>query len=129
LWFAGEALDDQGVRDVAVEAMRAVFRRPIAERRIESPTFCHGVAGLLQVVVRFAHDTRLPAFSAAATELVDALLAAYEPDRPLAYASIEPGPNPVDRPGLLDGAPGVALALLAAATDTEPVWDRLFLLS
>jgi hypothetical protein len=129
LWFAGEALDDQGLCGVAVEAMHAVFRRPIPERRIESPTFCHGVAGLLQIAVRFAHDTRLPAFSAAATELVDGLLAAYEPDRPLGYASIEPGPNPVDRPGLLDGAPGVALALLAAATDTEPTWDRLFLLS
>jgi hypothetical protein len=30
---------------------------------------------------------------------------------------------------LLDGAPGVALVLLAAATPVEPTWDRLFLLS
>jgi lantibiotic biosynthesis protein len=29
----------------------------------------------------------------------------------------------------LDGAPGVVLVLLAAATDVEPSWDRLFLLS
>jgi hypothetical protein len=29
----------------------------------------------------------------------------------------------------LDGAAGVALALLAASTPCEPVWDRLFLLS
>jgi hypothetical protein len=35
----------------------------------------------------------------------------------------------VDRPGLLDGAPGAALVLLAAATDVEPAWDRVFLLS
>jgi hypothetical protein len=35
----------------------------------------------------------------------------------------------VDQPGLLDGAPGVILALLAASTDVEPIWDRLFLLS
>jgi hypothetical protein len=80
-------------------------------------------------VVRFANDTGLPAFSAAATELAYELLAAYEPSRPLAYASIEPGGNPVVRAGLLDGAPGVAMVLLAAATDTEPTWDRLFLLS
>ena len=80
-------------------------------------------------MVRFASDTGLPVFSDAAAELVDELLAAYEPGRPLAFASIEPGPNPVDRAGLLDGAPGVAMALLAAATETEPTWDRLFLLS
>lgn len=30
--------------------------------------------------------------------------------------------------GLLDGAAGVALVLLAVATDVDPSWDRLFLL-
>jgi hypothetical protein len=129
LWFAGDRLEDAGLREVAVEAMRAVLRRPMRERQIESPTFCHGVAGLLQIVLRFAHDTGVAAFANAAAELVDQLLAAYEPERPLGYASLEPGSNPVDRAGLLDGAPGVAMTLLAAATDAEPTWDRLFLLS
>jgi class I lanthipeptide synthase len=129
LWLAGDALDDTGLRELAVQAMLAVFRRPVPERRIESPTFCHGVAGLLQVVVRFAHDTGLSAFSAAAADLVDELLGAYRPERPLGFASLEPGANVVDRAGLLDGAPGVAMALFAAATATEPAWDRLFLLS
>jgi hypothetical protein len=129
LWFAGDALGDARLRELAVEAMQAVLRRPVNQRQIESPTFCHGVAGLLQIVLRFAHDTGLAAFAAAAAELVDQLLATYEPERPLAYASLEPGPNPVDRAGLLEGAPGVAMTLLAAATDAEPSWDRLFVLS
>jgi class I lanthipeptide synthase len=129
LWFAGAALDDTGLREVATEAMLAVLRRPVAERQIPSPTLCHGVAGLLQVTLRFAHDTARADFADAAAELVDQLLAAYEPDRPLAYASLERGDNPVDRAGLLDGAPGVAMALLAAATDATPTWDRLLLLS
>ncbi|MER7540113.1 lanthionine synthetase C family protein [Streptomyces sp. NPDC097704] len=129
LWLAGEALDDEGLRDLAVEAVAAVLRRPLDARSINSPTFCHGVAGLLQVVLRFAHDTRLPFLTGAAEQLVSQLLAAYAPDRPVGYASLEPGDNPVDRVGLLDGAAGVALVLLAAATDAEPTWDRLFLLS
>jgi class I lanthipeptide synthase len=29
----------------------------------------------------------------------------------------------------LDGASGVAMVLLAAATDVEPAWDRLFLIA
>jgi hypothetical protein len=37
--------------------------------------------------------------------------------------------NETDQPGLLDGAAGVALVLLAQATGVEPSWDRLFLLS
>ena len=129
LWHAGEALDDGGLRELAMEAIRGVLRRPVPERQIDSPTFCHGVAGLLQVVLRFAHDTSQGCFAGAAAELVDQLLAAYDPERPLGYATLEPGARPVDRAGLLDGAPGVAMTLLAAATGTEPGWDRLFLLS
>ena len=53
----------------------------------------------------------------------------HEPDRALGFRAIEPGGNRVDQPGLLDGAPGVVIVLLAASTSVEPTWDRLFLLS
>jgi lantibiotic biosynthesis protein len=129
LWLAGEALDDDALRAIAVEGMEAIYDRPLAERAIDSPTFCHGVAGLLQVTTRFASDTGLPAFVEATDKLARQLLDAYDGTRLLGYATLEPGDRPVDQPGLLDGAPGVALALLAAATATEPAWDRLFLLS
>lgn len=129
LWLAGRALDDEALQQIAVEGMEAVYRRPIEERRIDSPTFCHGVAGLLQVTLRFAHDTGLPVFTDAAAALTEQLLALYDPERALGFCSIEPGGNLVDQPGLLDGAPGVALVLLAASSNVEPTWDRLFLLS
>lgn len=129
LWLAGEALDHDGYRDLAVAAMEAVYRRPIHERRIDSPTFCHGVAGLLQITLRFAHDTGLPLFTDAACNLTAQLLALYRPDSLLGYRNLEIPGSEVDQPGLLDGAPGVAMVLLAAATDAEPTWDRLFLLS
>jgi lantibiotic modifying enzyme len=130
LWLAGQALDDDGLRDTAVCAMSAVLGRPIHAWGIDSPAFCHGLSGVLQVVLRFAVDTGAPQFIEGASHLVDRLIGCYSPDRPLGFASPEPPDNTlVDRPGLLEGAPGVVLALLAAATDIEPSWDRLFLLS
>jgi lantibiotic biosynthesis protein len=129
LWLAGRALGRREYGQMAIEALAAVYRRPIPARRIDSPTFCHGVAGLLQVTLRFAHDTGLPLFSEAACALTRQLLSLYRPERSLGYCCIEPEGNLVDQPGLLDGAPGVALALLAASTTVEPTWDRLFLLS
>lgn len=129
LWLAGTALDDERSTSLAAEAMRAVYRRPVHERQIDSPTFCHGVAGLLQITLRFAHDTGDAVFADAAADLTDQLLTAYDADRLLGFCSLEPGGNAVDQAGLLDGAPGVALVLLAAATDAEPTWDRLFLLA
>jgi class I lanthipeptide synthase len=129
LWLAGWALQDEELRSLATEAMRSVYQRPVHARQIDSPTFCHGMAGLLQITLRFAHDTGDPMFSAAATELTDQMLAAYNPERLLGFCSLEPGGIEIDQPGLLDGAPGVALVLLAAATQVEPTWDRLFLLA
>ena len=129
LWLAGTALSDEALRRLAVEAMECVYRRPIGVRYIDSPTFCHGVAGLLQITLRFLHDTQLPVFAGAVADLTDQLLEAYEPGSLLGFRCLEPGRNRVDHPGLLDGAPGVALVLLAAATPVEPTWDRLFLLS
>lgn len=129
LWLAGQAIAEPGYCRAAINAMQAVYSRPLAERQIDSPTFCHGVAGLLQVTLRFAHDAGLSSFADAARALMDQLLSLYSPESRLGYYSLEPSDRRVDQPGLLDGAPGVALVLLAAATDIPPIWDRLFLLS
>jgi hypothetical protein len=129
LWLAGAAVNETGYRDLAVSAMEAVYRRPLSARNIDSPTFCHGVAGLQQITLRFAHDSGLPLFVDAARTLHRQLMDAYEPASVFGYRNLEPGGRRIDQPGLLDGAPGVALALLAAASPVEPDWDRLFLLS
>lgn len=129
LWLAGAALGRDAYRDLAVSALEAVFRRPVAERRIDSPTFCHGVAGLLQVALRFAHDAGEGRFAEASRALARQLLGAYRPESRLGFRNLELPGRETDQPGLLDGAPGVALVLLAAATGVEPAWDRLFLLS
>jgi hypothetical protein len=129
LWLAGEALDDTGYRELAIQAMEAVYRRPVEARHIDSPTFCHGVAGLMQITLRFADDTRLPLFTEAAQALTSQLIGLYDPDSLLGFQDIEYQGHRVDQPGLLTGAPGVALVLLAASTDVQPTWDRLFLLS
>lgn len=130
LWLAGSALADNDLTSLAVSAMEDIYERPVWARRIDSPTFCHGIAGLLQVTLRFLHDTGLPVFAEAADELTDQILAAYEPaDSLLGFRDVEFDGTRVDQAGLLDGAPGVALVLLAASMPVEPAWDRLFLLA
>jgi hypothetical protein len=129
LWLAGEAIDCQRYRDLGISALEAVFRRPVADRSIDSPTFCHGVAGLLQVTLRFANDLQNDNFRSAADALVGQLLASYSSDFLLGWRNLEIDSHATDQPGFLDGAPGVAAVLLAAATNSTPTWDRIFLLS
>jgi lantibiotic biosynthesis protein len=129
LLLAGRALDRADYAELALDAMRAAISKPFAEREIASPTFCHGLAGLLQITLRFAQDEPDPEFAIAAEEMCRQLIDLHDDDSPLGYRSVEAADRAVDDPGLLDGAAGVALVLLAASTDVEPSWDRVFLLS
>jgi hypothetical protein len=129
LWLAGDALGRSDYQELGLEAMYAVFRRPVEARAIPSPTFCHGIAGLLQIALRFANDSGSPEIAEQCRELARQLLERYSPDSLLGFRNLEFNDREVDQPGLLDGAPGVALVLLAAASEVEPSWDRLFLLS
>ncbi|WP_081593990.1 lanthionine synthetase C family protein [Nocardia brasiliensis] len=128
LWLAGNAIDDTELRSLAVEAMLAASSRFAATAETDpAPGLCHGVAGLLQIMLRFAHDTGDPRFARAAVELTDRLLARYDPAHRFGFRCA--GELPADRPGLLDGAAGIALALLAASTGEMPDWDRMLLLA
>ena len=129
LWLAGEALNRDDLRQLAIRAITDVFQRPIEARRIDSATFCHGVAGLLAITLRFAHDTGSEELAAHSRTLAGQILEHYQPESLLGFRNLETSGSEIDQPGLLDGAPGVALTLLAAAADAEPTWDRLFLLS
>ena len=114
---------------MALDTIRAAFRRPPERRRLGSATFCHGHAGLTQIGLRFAAETGDRELLDAVRTDVAQLVAAYDETARFGYRRVDPGGDRRDSPGLLDGAAGVALVLLAAACPVEPRWDRAFLLS
>jgi lantibiotic biosynthesis protein len=61
--------------------------------------------------------------------LVIQLLELFNTDYILGFRDLERDSVPVDQPSLLTGAAGVAMTLLAAATNVEPKWDRILLIS
>ena len=128
LWLAGEALDDPRLRELAVAALEAVFRRPREELGLDGVTFCHGVAGVLQITLRMIEDSVSEPLREAASALAAELIERFEPDSLFGYRGLDPDDVAEDQPGLLEGAAGVALVLLAAATPEQPRWDRVFLL-
>jgi hypothetical protein len=129
LWLAGRALQQVSYTKVALAAMAAVLSRPWSVRRIAGPTLCHGVAGLLLICLRFAHDSGDPLILSHIPGLVEQLLTLFDPQSPLGFQERLPDGSLVDQPDFLTGASGVALALLAASTSVEPSWDRLLLLA
>ena len=95
---------------------------------------CHGAAGLAHIFNRLYQATGDARLAEAARFWFTRTLDIRQPDRGIAgYAACYPRANGTidwkDEPGLLTGAAGIALALLAAVSPIEPAWDRMLLLS
>ena len=96
---------------------------------------CHGAAGLAHVFNRLFQATGDESFLMAARYWFERTLELRRPGEGIAGFSAYRPPNDGqeeywdDQVGILEGAAGIALALLAATTEIEPEWDRMLLLS
>lgn len=124
LRIAATALTSQSWYDAALMSIHSGLSRPW--HSIESPTFCHGVAGLLQVGLRYASEDQSPALLSFAEDCATRLIEMHDEARPFGYCSVENGNRYIDQPGLLDGAAGIALTLLSVSEKEDPSWDRIF---
>jgi hypothetical protein len=109
LWAARQAFG-RGITD-PVELALGSMRRDVDTARVVDATVCHGAAGLGHLCNRFFHATGNAAFADEARTWFARALDMVIPEDP----------------AFLDGSAGVGLALLAAATPSEPAWDRLLL--
>lgn len=127
LYLAATALNDQTLTDRAIDTLVQVAA-DVETCRLSGPTICHGLAGLLHVVARTAHDSKDPRLAAVSDQLAGRVAAAFVESTPFGFQHLQDAPGGRDRyadiPGLLTGAAGVAAVLLSwAQPDVAPVWD------
>ena len=128
LYLAGQALGRPDLCAIGVQGIDSALARPPHARRLASMHLCHGQAGLLQIALRFQQEVPRETRRRAIHELASSILEHHAPDSLLGYRDAPNGAE-VDDPALLTGSTGIALALLAAACDVEPVWDCALLIS
>ena len=92
---------------------------------------CHGSAGLAHIFNRIYQATRDELYAGAARFWLERALQFREPGKGAAgYLSWGMGANETielqPKLGLIQGIAGVGLVLLAAVSDLEPCWDRVF---
>ncbi|MFG2483366.1 lanthionine synthetase C family protein [Streptomyces virginiae] len=129
--LAAIALGDRTRQLAAERALLAALTDPNQLRTTTDNGLCHGFSGLAHIAARAASDA-LPATAGQLRAVLPALLAAvHPPGSDPAAAATELLHTPEPDPGLLDGASGIALALLAPATGTPPhtSWDACLLLA
>jgi hypothetical protein len=118
----------------ALDIGRHAANRPQNCSGVMDATFCHGAAGLGHIFNRLYQFTGQGDYRDAARSWFKWALDFRCQGRGIAgFAAFR-----VDHPGrhhweanagVLEGVSGIGLALLAAAVDVEPQWDRAFLIS
>ena len=124
LLLAGRDLGEPDWQQAGLELGLQAGRRLPEQSGVTEAGLCHGAAGLAHLFMRMYELAGVEEFAAAATFWIDRTLAMTEriPVR-------EPGSSQLNwhGPGLLEGAAGIALVLLAACEPAEPVWDQMLL--
>lgn len=126
LFLAGQILNNKEYMNYAIEAMK------IAGRRLKgavSPTFCHGYSGIAYISNKFYELTNINEFKNIAVELSDKIISLYNEENIFNFVDIvyENGKTRCcDSTGLLEGAAGIILTLLAIEKGRKTPWDTAF---
>lgn len=126
LLIAAHATGDLRLREAALNVAREAAMRPLDQCAVEDAGLCHGGAGLLHIFNRTWQATGDDACRRGAVRWLDATLSMRGEEGVAGFR-----PHADDTPGamtgLLTGAAGIGLALLAATTPIAPTWDRMLL--
>ncbi|MET9469474.1 lanthionine synthetase C family protein [Streptomyces sp. NPDC006544] len=128
---------------LGLDSARALLRRPGTDHHLKGPTVCHGRAGFLQSLWRLGRLTGDQELLDRTVPLARRLAALADGGAPFGFRHLAPArpdlgwdrSQPLraeDNGGLLEGAAGVAAALLSVLPDAPgegPYWDRVLLLS
>lgn len=134
LWAAAQGAGREDWRREALSLARHAAERRTERRDVMDAGLCHGAGGVGHIFNRLFQASGDPLLGEAARYWLQSAISKRFSSggigrfRTWSQERIEDG-EWIDDPRLLTGAAGTGLALLAAATDLPPAWDRFMLLS
>ena len=127
--LAARAVSQPEWQDAALSVARRAALRPRQHTGVVDAGLCHGTAGLAHLYNRLFQSTGERDFGVEARYWIERTFAYRGLGGVAGYRRVDLDGTQSDDAGLLTGAAGIALALFAAASTTEPIWDRALLLS
>ncbi len=133
LYLAGASIGDHEIVDEGCTVFRAIAEQDVESWNLWGPTFCHGYAGMLQIVDRTAIETGDAVLADQAARLAAIIIASYRDGNEFGFAHVHDRSGPTivagDFPGVLTGAAGTALSLMSWARPETPAWDLPLLMT
>ena len=133
LYLAGTAIGDGWIAAAGLDALRAMTVQSTRSWRLWGPTFCHGLAGLLQILNRIAADADDPVLRGMVDRVVSEIVDEYREGPHFGFSHVhdQGGESSLRAalPGVLTGAAGVALALVSTTLPPSVQWDLPLMLA
>mgnify|MGYP002768891347 CR=1 FL=1 len=129
LFRAGRAIGNKRLIQSARTAMWGALDRTVGTRALDSmsPTFCHGLSGILACSISVLGRSALNNSSSAQYKIAANLLSMANKNYPLLFQDFEEPDRPLDNPTVLQGSAGIALTLtLIRGNRRVPSWLNLF---
>ncbi|MFS0882371.1 lanthionine synthetase C family protein [Metabacillus niabensis] len=127
LWICGRALHNKQYQSIALSAYKAMYKRGINKLNIGTPTFCHGISGLLHLTHLMyieSHDTELLSLK---NDLTEELMHYYDSENLLGFYDITYDNKKIVSIGALDGISGILNILNSISSKECPEWSFLYL--
>lgn len=128
LWLAGQAVKDTSYIEFARSVWNGFLGRPRSKWQVYTPSFCHGLAGILQIAMRFNEEDPTSTTTSLIHLLLEEIISGYDPVLPFCFSDVQPDGERLNRPGVLEGAAGILLVLLTSLYG-HTNWDRAFALA
>lgn len=136
IFLSGKALNNEEYKNIAIKSLDSLCSLSEEFWFLDSPTFCHGYAGLLRIINCMYIDTGLVTFKKYGDKILNKVLSFYNEDAAFGFFNIDMlDPLNVNTKktfnmcGLLDGATGVILTILGSIKLNKTNWDSIFLIN
>jgi lantibiotic biosynthesis protein len=129
LLLAARDAGESGWADLGMALAVGAAARPPEQTGVGDAGLCHGAAGLAHLFNRMHQLTGVPELAEAAVFWIGRTMDMCSASFTEARGSSDDASPAWNGNGLLEGVAGIALALLAAGTASEPIWDPMFLVS
>lgn len=136
LFLAGKVLNHKEIQKLALEAFLGTFNRIDIKSHFSTPTFCHGLSGLLTLSRIMSRDCESIELETWIERIENELLSRYQVSYPFGFKDVfidlfdqnQNAPmKEQDTLGVLCGSSGILLSLLAKEMKFLP-WARIFLI-
>ncbi|WP_107839080.1 lanthionine synthetase C family protein [Metasolibacillus meyeri] len=127
LWLSGRALNNERYKKFALTTFKGLAKYPFEDLRLTSPTFCHGVSGVLHLTFLMYLETKDEELYQFIQVLKVKLANFYNPKNPLGFYDIDHNGKEALSLGVLEGISGIIATLSAVEQGEKPSWSSLFM--